>query len=188
LTYNVSDAAGNVATPVTRTVIVSAATEPVDTTKPVITRVGDATVNLTVGDSYTDAGATATDETDGDITGSIVTTGSVDTNTPGTYTLTYNVSDAAGNVATPVTRTVIVSAATEPASGPTDVSVKIGWNLVGATTTGDVTDADNIIITMVTYSNDSKSYVNIPLTAGKRTVIEGNGYFVNCSQIGTLKI
>ena len=86
-------------------------TEAADTTPPVITRLGEATVNLTVGDSYTDAGATATDDVDGDITGSIVTVNPVNTAVADTYTVTYNVSDAALNPATEVTRTVIVSAA-----------------------------------------------------------------------------
>jgi hypothetical protein len=90
-----------------------------DTTAPVITLNGDATVNLTVGDSYTDAGATAYDAVDGDLTSEIVTVNSVDTNTPGTYTVTYNVTDSHGNVATEVTRTVIVSAVVEPTPTPT---------------------------------------------------------------------
>ncbi len=80
-----------------------------DSTKPVITLFGEATVTLTVGDIYTDSGATATDDKDGDITANIVTTGSVDTTAAGTYTLRYNVSDAAGNAADTVTRTVIVN-------------------------------------------------------------------------------
>ncbi|MDO6621431.1 DUF5011 domain-containing protein [Oceanihabitans sp. 1_MG-2023] len=82
-----------------------------DTVAPVITLNGDATVNLTVGDSYADAGATATDNVDGNLTSSISVTGSVNTNIAGTYTLNYNVSDAAGNAATQVSRTVIVSEA-----------------------------------------------------------------------------
>ena len=82
-----------------------------DTTPPVITLNGDATVDLNVGDSYTEAGATATDDTDGDISGNIVVGGdTVDTSVAGTYIVTYNVSDAAGNAATEVTRTVNVIA------------------------------------------------------------------------------
>ena len=105
VTYNVSDAAGNAATQVTRTVNITA-----DVTAPVITLVGSATVSVASGDTYTDDGATATDNVDGDITGSIVTVNSVDTSTVGTYTVTYNVTDATGNVATEVTRTVNVLA------------------------------------------------------------------------------
>ncbi|KUO74817.1 MAG: hypothetical protein APF77_11185 [Clostridia bacterium BRH_c25] len=88
--------------------------ETADITAPVITLIGDETVNLTVGDSYEEAGAAAVDEQDGDITENIEVEGIVDTNTEGTYTITYKVSDAAGNKAEAI-RTVIVTAAAEEA-------------------------------------------------------------------------
>ena len=106
ITYNVSDDTGKAASEVTRTVIVAA-----DIVAPVITLTGSDTINVTLGDAFTDPGATATDNVDGDITTSIVVSGdTVDVNTAGTYTITYNVSDAAGNPATEVTRTVTVAA------------------------------------------------------------------------------
>lgn len=81
-----------------------------DTVKPVITLLGDNPLQLIVGDTYTDPGATATDDTDGDITANIVVAGdTVNTAEPGTYVVTYNVSDAAANAADQVTRTVVVS-------------------------------------------------------------------------------
>ncbi|WP_298347017.1 DUF5011 domain-containing protein, partial [uncultured Algibacter sp.] len=98
-----SDAAGNAATQVVRTVNVIP-----DTTAPVITLNGNATIDLNVGDTYTEQGATATDNIDGDLTASIVIGGVVDTNIGGTYLVTYDVSDAAGNAATQVVRTVNV--------------------------------------------------------------------------------
>ena len=73
-----------------------------------ITLTGSSTINLIVGDTWTDPGATASDNVDGNITSSIFTSGSVDTSTAGTYIISYNVSDAAGNAATVVQRTVIV--------------------------------------------------------------------------------
>jgi large repetitive protein len=57
---------------------------------------------------YSEPGATASDLCAGDLTGSIVRTGTVDTNVPGTYTLSYDVMDAAGNSAPTVRRTVKV--------------------------------------------------------------------------------
>ena len=54
------------------------------------------------GTVYTDVGATA------DSGETVTTSGTVDVNTVGTYTLTYSASDAAGNVATSVTRTATV--------------------------------------------------------------------------------
>ncbi len=81
------DAAGNDAVEVTRTVTITA-----DVTVPVITLTG-ADVSQEVGGSYTDAGATASDNIDGDITNNIVVAGqTVDPNTVGEYTITYNVS------------------------------------------------------------------------------------------------
>ncbi|MDA7675713.1 DUF5011 domain-containing protein, partial [bacterium] len=101
LTYNASDAAGNAATPVTRTVVVS------DTIAPVITLVGDASLNQEAGTTYTDAGANVTDSFDGTLT--VTTSGTVDVNTAGTYTLTYTATDAAGNAANALIRTVVVA-------------------------------------------------------------------------------
>jgi hypothetical protein len=79
-------------------------------TPPTITLLGSASVTLTVGDAYTDAGATATDSLDGDLTAKIVTDNPVNVAQVGTYTVTYNVKDSSGNAATPVTRSVRVQA------------------------------------------------------------------------------
>jgi MYXO-CTERM domain-containing protein len=79
-----------------------------DGTAPVITLIGDASVSVEVGNAYVDAGATAEDAVDGDISASITADSSVDVDTVGTYTVTYSVSDAAGNAAVEVTRTVSV--------------------------------------------------------------------------------
>jgi hypothetical protein len=79
-----------------------------DVTPPVISLLGSTPVSIELGSTYTDAGATALDNIDGDITGSIVPTSTVNTAAVGSYTVTYNVSDAAGNAATPVVRTVNV--------------------------------------------------------------------------------
>ncbi|MFA5015804.1 MAG: DUF5011 domain-containing protein, partial [Actinomycetota bacterium] len=108
ITYNVTDSQGNAAVEVTRTVDV------VDTTKPVITLLGVSPVEVEVGSIYTDAGATALDNVDGDITASIVTVNPVDTSVLGTYTITYNVTDSQGNAAVEVTRTVDVVDTTKP--------------------------------------------------------------------------
>ncbi|MGB0525692.1 MAG: immunoglobulin-like domain-containing protein, partial [Flammeovirgaceae bacterium] len=83
-----------------------------DITAPIITLNGDVMMELQVGDVFTDPGATAMDDVDGDISANIVVGGDVvDTSTEGTYTITYNVSDAAGNAATEATRTVNVGPA-----------------------------------------------------------------------------
>jgi hypothetical protein len=80
-----------------------------DKTAPVITLLGSPSVYVQKGTSYTDAGATALDETDGDITGSIVLNNPVNVNVEDTTYVTYNVSDKAGNKAEEVKRKVIVT-------------------------------------------------------------------------------
>ena len=87
----------------------SYALDVVDTNPPLITLVGQAAINIHIGDIYTDEGATALDDIDGDITANIIKTGSVDVNVPGTYTLNFDVSDNAHNNAPTVSRIVIVS-------------------------------------------------------------------------------
>ncbi len=78
---------------------------------PTITLNGSATVNLKVGDTYTEAGATATDKEDGNISSKIIISGdTVDTSTKGNYKVKYTVTDSAGNEAT-VSRVVDVRAA-----------------------------------------------------------------------------
>ncbi len=106
ITYNASDAAGNAAAAVTRTVTV------VDTTAPVITRNGPASVTVECHTSYTDAGATAADSCDTNVP--VTPSGSVNVNSVGTYTLTYNATDDSGNPAAPVTRIVTVVDTTAP--------------------------------------------------------------------------
>ena len=120
ITYNVKDAAGNAATQVTRTVNV-VNTLPPDTTPPVITLLGSNPVTVQVGSTYTDAGATATDNIDGNLTGKIVTVNPVNTSVVGTYTITYDVKDTAGNAATQVIRTVnVVNPSPTPTNGGVD--------------------------------------------------------------------
>ena len=69
-----------------------------DRIAPVIQLNGEATVTLAAGAFYEDPGASAIDDIDGDLSTTIVTTGSFDTGIVGTYTLNYSTSDRAGNV------------------------------------------------------------------------------------------
>lgn len=76
-----------------------------DTEAPAITILGDVSVVTPYATSYTDAGATCTDNVDTDC--AVTVAGSVDTQTAGNYTISYSATDAAGNTAT-VARTVVV--------------------------------------------------------------------------------
>lgn len=76
----------------TRTVHVTPA-EP-----PVIKLNGNTTIDLKKGEKYEDPGFTTTDNTDGDLTGATKVSGTVDTDTIGTYAVKYTATDQAGNV------------------------------------------------------------------------------------------
>ncbi len=185
VTYNVSDAAGNAAVEVVRTVRVSAAP---DTTPPVIVLIGGE-VNITVGEAYTDPGYTATDNVDGTITASVVVGGNVNTNTVGVYILTYNVSDAAGNAANEVTRTVNVNAApnTPPVANEDAYSVDKGGTLNRPILVND-TDADGDDLT-VNWVAGSGANLGLPvggsdgglftISVGGSMMFDTNGDFVD---------
>jgi Domain of unknown function (DUF5011)/Putative Ig domain len=83
-----------------------------DTTPPVITVLGTNPLSLTVGTAYTEAGATCVDNKDPSCT--VVTTGTVNIATAGSYAITYTATDTAGNVSS-MTRTVNVVAPADPA-------------------------------------------------------------------------
>jgi len=104
LTYTATDAAGNTTTE-TRKVIV--ALPAGDDVAPRLSLIGSALEKITVGENFVDAGVTAIDDTDGNL--KVKVTGKVDVNKPGSYTLTYTTTDAAGNTST-VKRKVTVEA------------------------------------------------------------------------------
>lgn len=137
VTYNVTDAAGNAAAEVVRTVTVEEAVP--DDIAPVIA-IEESDVTIHQGTTFTDSGVTATDNVDEAtaITNAIVTTGTVDTNVVGVYTLTYNVSDEAGNEADEVSKTVRVIPVIDGVDIVADVfptqmgqQVKFGSSIVG---------------------------------------------------------
>lgn len=96
-----------------------------DSKAPAITLTGDQNMTIALNSTFTDPGATALDEEDGDLTSQITVTGTVNVNLAGTYTLTYTVSDAAGNTGTK-TRTVVVANDKAGWSGSYSVSDVVG--------------------------------------------------------------
>ena len=202
VTYNVSDNASNPAVEVIRTVRVIA-----DNVAPVITLLGTTPVTLEQGTIYTDAGATALDNVDGTITANIITVNPVDTNTVGQYTVTYNVSDAAGNAATEVTRTVNVTVPTPPTDpdwlekdgntysvGSSSVEVDPALGVVVVVTADKVTftktdtSGNEIYIDMLSDGTIKTGYrqggVDVPTATTafapgtKATIVEDNGEIV----------
>jgi uncharacterized repeat protein (TIGR01451 family) len=131
LTYTATEGANSVST--SRTVNVS------DSEAPVITLNGQNPMTLSSGQPFINPGASASDDCEG--ARPVTSSGTVDTNTPGTYTVTYTASDSAGHTATSP-RTVIVEGAANGAptiiiDGGVQMSIECGSNFIdpGATAT-----------------------------------------------------
>jgi peptidoglycan/xylan/chitin deacetylase (PgdA/CDA1 family) len=115
-----------------QTVSVQRTVTVVDTTAPELTLAGEKTVELEMGQEYAEPGYTAVDEYEGDLTAQTVISGEPDVSVPGTYTVTYSVSDSAGNEAS-VERTVHIMDVNPPEivlSGSSTVYVALGSSFV----------------------------------------------------------
>jgi hypothetical protein len=136
----------------------------VDTTKPVISLVGDNPQTVECHTAYAELGATATDTCAGDLTSAIVVTGTVNANSPGTYTVTYSATDPNHNTGT-ATRTVNVVDTTKPVvtlNGPNPMTVECHSSFAdpgaGASDTcaGDLTSV--VIVTGTVNPNSPGTY------------------------------
>lgn len=120
LTFSFSDNAGNAASTITRTIHVG------DSTAPILILNGGSVVTHEAGTEYSDGGANWTDAVDG--SGTVSGTGQIDGMVPGTYTISYSKTDAAGNAASSVTRTVNVVDTTPPILslfGETEITIGV---------------------------------------------------------------
>ncbi|MDO5569436.1 MAG: polysaccharide deacetylase family protein [bacterium] len=100
ITYTSTDSSNNTTTLIRDIVYI-------DDVAPVITLNSGETINVVLGSNYNEAGYKATDNCDEDITDKVTIKSNVNTDSVGTYTIEYSVTDNAGNVAT-ATRTVKV--------------------------------------------------------------------------------
>ena len=134
-----------------------------DTTAPVISLTGDASITISLQDTYTELGATATDDEDGAITPSV--SGTVNEDLTGTYTITYTATDAAGNTNT-ATRTVVVAndaaalAGTYTAS-ETDVNGPYTYTAPFPVITPSTTVNNRVELTLLGDFNNNTVYMNI---------------------------
>lgn len=137
-----------------------------DVAAPVVTLTGSADQTISLHGTYTEAGATATDEEDGAITPTIA--GTVDEDLAGVYTLTYTATDAAGNVGT-ATRTVTVMHTAATTAGSFAVA-----DLVGGSTTNytDVlTAASAARVNTTKFANYANTVVYFDLTGATGSIV-----------------
>ena len=171
----IHDIAGN-ATNVTYILIVAG-----DRIAPEIHLVGANPQIIEYGLSYTELGATVTDNHDVGLVATNDAGAVVKTNIVGTYTVTYNATDVAGNHAIPVTRTVNVIKATPTVTWANQADITIGTALgiaqLNATASVDGTFAytpvpgtvlglgDNQLLSVTFTPNDSTNYNNVSATS-----------------------
>ncbi|MDC0304880.1 DUF5011 domain-containing protein [bacterium] len=156
VSFTATDAAGNYAVEVTRTVIVE------DTSPPVITLTGSASVTIEAGAEYADAGATASDTLDGAI--AVEVDNKVNTQVPGSYLVSFTATDAAGNYAVEVTRTVIVQDTLPPVitlTGSASVTIEAGADYAdaGATASDTLDGAIAVVVDNTVNTQVPGSYV-----------------------------
>ncbi|MDC0643820.1 BspA family leucine-rich repeat surface protein [Flavobacteriaceae bacterium] len=138
---------------------------------PTITLLGSSTIELYVGDTWTDPGATAEDYIDGDLTSSIITSLTVLVNSDGTtysymgeasgftsgagtYYISYTVTDTSENV-TNIVRTVIVN----PAQS-TEIYFENETCKCPNANSGDTRTIDGVTYTAVTTRAELEYYIS----------------------------
>lgn len=123
---------------------------------PTISIIGEANLTLNVGDKYTEKGATAKDEIDGDITNKMETKGNVNTSVAGKYEVTYKVKNSKGKETT-AKRTITVKEkeSPKPATNTTNTT-----NTNKNTTTTTNTTNTNSSLTSNTTKNETNTNKN----------------------------
>ena len=137
-----------------------------DATLPVVTLIGSATINISLNSAYTDLGATATDNKDGDVTSKITVSNPVNKDLAGTYTVKYSVTDAAGNIGTADRTVNVVNDAASMAGTYSSVMVYDNGTLVQSRPTDCSSTAANSITDVIAISTTVNNELLITRFAG----------------------
>jgi len=144
-----------------------------DIIAPVITLIGANPMTVAQGSTFVDPGSTVTDNVDTGLTATV--TGSVNTATVGTYTLTYNVKDTAGNTATAVTRTVNVVVFPTVSIAPASVPEGSGGGATNLnfTVTLSAASTANVTVSYATSDGTALSASDYTATTATLTIPAG---------------
>ena len=137
-----------------------------DEVPPVITLEGDNPQIIVLGSPYVESGAIASDNEDGNLSVAIeIVTTNLNLGITGSYTVTYNVMDDAGNKAVEVTRTVtIIASSIITIDGPETRSESIiGSDVV-------ITEAGSLVL-----QGDAGIEGSIDISSGAQLTLEGLG-------------
>ncbi|MGL4736315.1 MAG: immunoglobulin-like domain-containing protein, partial [Cellulosilyticaceae bacterium] len=199
LTYSVTDGEGLTTTQTITVTVKEVVPEPNEA--PVIYGAKDQTIN--VGEAFDAlAGITAADKEDGDLTAQIEVTGSVDTTTPGEYSLTYSVTDSEGLMTTQTITITVKEDSVEPEPnqapviyGAEDKTIKVGEDfdaLAGVTATDqedgdltaqlevsgevDTTQAGKYTLTYSVTDSENETTVKVRTITVQEVSVEGDTY------------
>jgi len=131
-------------------VVFSACSGTTDTTEnsPTIKVIGKATDTMTLGSSYYDSGATATDYDGINLDSLILTTNLIDTSKVGTYSISYSVTNSDGITANTsrsvLVRDVVVDTMLSPGIKLLDKTVT--YRVISGTVDGDVTIGEDVSV------------------------------------------
>ncbi len=138
---------------------------------PVLTLIGEKTRTIPKGSVYKEQGYNAIDERDGNITDKVKVTGSVDTSTPGTYRLTYSITNSNGKMAKQE-RTIIVNESdnvdlkithilnpSEITKKDVTMTVKIEGNGYKSIVLPDNSASKNSEVSYTVYKNDTYDFI-----------------------------
>lgn len=180
LTYMAIDSSGNIATE-TREVRV------VDVMPPIVVLNGQNPMDVQLGGTFDDPGVTAHDDCS-DVT--VVTNGTVDINTPGTYTITYIATDESGNSAT-ASRQVRVRDLVPPEISSVSVTPTLlkqnNHKMVLITVSYAVGDnsGDDVEKWITVTSNEPDNGLGDGDTAGDISIVDAHNVYVRAERSGT---
>jgi len=148
-----------------------------DIISPIITLSGSATMQIYRGQTFTDPGATVTDNL-GEIL-SYTVSGTVDSNTLGTYLLNYSATDSYGNTNT-ITRTVYVildiASPTITLNGNEVIKLKVGDIFIDPS----VTFQDSYTLTYPFYNLSSPSLTYLYINNQNYNSLITNNWTIEC--------
>ncbi|MBA3926750.1 immunoglobulin-like domain-containing protein [Listeria rustica] len=167
ITYTVKDSDGNTTT---KSITITVTSND----KPVISGAANKTIDQ--GTAFNaKTGVTATDTEDGNLTSAITVSGSVNSNVPGTYPLTYSVKDSDGNTTTKSITITVKAAATQGTVTTNDFTINKDSYITG-TYTGDVSKMSVIVngkkLTTVNTSGSPFKYYAGRNVTGVNDVVE----------------
>lgn len=171
IVYSVTDSSGN-KTEAVREIVYS------DPVAPEITIIGETEITQERRYPYEDAGATAFDNFDGDITDRITVSGSVDTTTIGDYVISYSAADSFGNIGT-ANRIIHIIERTKPIGEEEEAKGKViyltfddgpsgyTWKLL------DVLDKYNVKVTFFVCNNYQDELIKEEHKRGHTVAVHG---------------